>query len=45
MLKLLGNLGHVYCNEQIQSPNDLYCVEWDVKPYSTQDTVADTTTG
>jgi len=18
------------------SPNDLYCVEWDVKPYSTQ---------
>ena len=20
----------------ISSPNDLYCVEWDVKPYSTQ---------
>jgi len=21
---------------KISSPNDLYCVEWDVKPYSTQ---------
>ena len=26
---------------KISSPNDLYCVEWDVKPYSTQPTKSD----
>ena len=34
-------LGHVTCKNivpewPILCPNDLYCVEWDVKPYSTQ---------
>ena len=35
-LQCFDTVGWVTWPVKISSPNDLYCVEWDVKPYSTQ---------
>ena len=39
LLQCFDTVGWVTWPVKISSPNDLYCVEWDVKPYSTQLTV------
>ena len=36
LLQCFDIVGWVTWPVKISSPNDLYCVEWDVKPYSTQ---------
>ena len=36
LLQCFDAVGWVTWPVKISSPNDLYCVEWDVKPYSTQ---------
>ena len=36
LLQCFDTVGWVTWPVKISSPNDLYCVEWDVKPYSTQ---------
>ena len=36
LLQCFDTVGWVTWPIKISSPNDLYCVEWDVKPYSTQ---------
>ena len=36
LLQCFETVGWVTWPVKISSPNDLYCVEWDVKPYSTQ---------
>ena len=36
LLQCFDTVGWVTLPVKISSPNDLYCVEWDVKPYSTQ---------
>ena len=36
LLQCFDTVGWVTWPVKILSPNDLYCVEWDVKPYSTQ---------
>ena len=36
VLQCFDTVGWVTWAVKISSPNDLYCVEWDVKPYSTQ---------
>ena len=36
VLQCFDTVGWVTWPVKISSPNDLYCVEWDVKPYSTQ---------
>ena len=36
LLRCFDTVGWVTWPVKISSPNDLYCVEWDVKPYSTQ---------
>ena len=36
LLQCFDTVGWVTWPVNISSPNDLYCVEWDVKPYSTQ---------
>ena len=36
LLQCFDTVGWVIWPVKISSPNDLYCVEWDVKPYSTQ---------
>ena len=38
LLQCFDTVGWVTWPVKISSPNDLYCVEWDVKPYSTQST-------
>ena len=35
LLQCFDTVGWVTWPVKISSPNDLYCVEWDVKPYST----------
>ena len=40
LLQCFDTVGWVTWPVKISSPNDLYCVEWDVKPYSTQLSVA-----
>ena len=39
LLQCFDTVGWVTWPVKISSPNDLYCVEWDVKPYSTTTTV------
>ena len=39
LLQCFDTVGWVTWPVKISSPNDLYCVEWDVKPYSTQPNV------
>ena len=36
LFQCFDTVGWVTWPVKISSPNDLYCVEWDVKPYSTQ---------
>ena len=36
LLQCFDTVGWVTWPVKISSPNDLYCVEWDTKPYSTQ---------
>ena len=36
LLQCLDTVGSVTWPVKISSPNEQYCVEWDVKPYSTQ---------
>ena len=36
LLQCFDTVGWVTWPVKISSPNDLYCVEWDVKPYSAQ---------
>ena len=38
LLQCFDTVGWVTWSVKISSPNDLYCVEWDVKPYSTTTT-------